>query len=94
MRDNKKGTWSMKVGDLVRPNNPSSIHNKYNNHDKLIEIVNIEIRGKRIRLKFHDRITMDGNTLYSCENPGDWVLDIQRMRDRKLNDLGINDTNR
>ena len=80
----------MKVGDLVRPNNPASIHNKYNNHDKLIEIVHIE-KGffKRIRLKFHDRITLDGDTLYSWENPEDWVLDIQRMRDKKLKELGI-----
>jgi hypothetical protein len=44
----------MKVGDLVRPINPKSI-----NHDKLIEVIEIE-EGflKRIRLKFHNRTTI------------------------------------
>jgi len=83
----------MKVGDLVRPINPKSIHNKYNNHDKLIEIVDV-LEGpqsfiKRIRLKFHDRTTIGGDLLYSWENPGDWEVDIQRMRNEKIKELGL-----
>ena len=75
----------MKVGDLVRPINPKSI-----NHDKLIEVIEIE-EGflKRIRLKFHDRITIGGGLLHSWENDKDWEVDIQRMRDKKLKEIGI-----
>ena len=75
----------MKVGDLVRPINPKSI-----NHDKLIEVIEIE-EGflKRILLKFHTRTTIGGGLLHSWEIEKDWEVDIQRMRDKKLSELGL-----
>jgi hypothetical protein len=81
----------MKVGDLVKAINPKSLHNTFKHRDKLIEIVDINGKGfiKLIRLKFHDRITMVGDTLHSWEYSGDWEVDIQRMRNEKLKELGL-----
>ena len=74
----------MKVGDLVRP-----IKSRIMKVGKT-EIIEIQ-EGflNRIRVKYHGRTTMSGCPLHSWENAIEWEVDIQRMRDEKLKELGI-----
>jgi hypothetical protein len=70
----------MKVGDLIRPTNGFR-------HGGKMEIV--QMLPGRILVKHHDRSTLNKEPLLSWEAADEFVVDIQRMREDKLNDLGI-----
>jgi hypothetical protein len=71
----------MKVGDLIKP------INGFKFGKGKIEI--IEILPGRILVKYHNRSTLNGEPLISWEAADEFVVDVERMRDEKLNKLGI-----
>ena len=71
----------MKVGDLIKP------INGFKFGKGKIEI--IEILPGRILVKYHNRSTLNGEPLISWEAADEFVVDVERMRDEKLNELGI-----
>ncbi len=70
----------MKVGDLIKPINRFK-------HDGKMEI--IQILPGRILVKYHNRSTLNREPLMSWESTDEYVVDIVRMREEKLNELGI-----
>jgi hypothetical protein len=71
----------MKVGDLIKP------INGFKFGKGKMEI--IEILPGRILVKYHNRSTLNGEPLISWEAADEFVVDVERMRDEKLNELGI-----
>lgn len=71
----------MKVGDLIKP------INGFKFGKGKIEI--IEILPGRILVKYHNRSTLNGEPLISWEAADEFVVDVERIRDEKLNELGI-----
>jgi len=71
----------MKVGDLIKP------INGFKFGKGKMEI--IEILPGRILVKYHNRSTLNGEPLISWEAADEFVVDVERMRDEKLNKLGI-----
>jgi hypothetical protein len=69
----------MKVGDLIKPINGF----------KMGKIEIIQILPGRILVKYHNRSTLNGEPLISWEAADEFVVDVERMRDEKLNELGI-----
>jgi hypothetical protein len=72
----------MKVGDLIRPINGFRYGGK-------MEIIQIMILPNRILVKYHDRSTLNKEPLLSWEAADEFVVDIQRMREERLKELGI-----
>lgn len=70
----------MKVGDLIKPINGFKKGGK-------MEI--IQILPGRILVKYHDRSTLKGEPVISWESAGEYVVDIVRMREERLKELGI-----
>jgi hypothetical protein len=77
---------NMKVGDLIKPINGFKQGGK-------IEIIQIlpatNITSGRILVKYHNRSTLNREPLMSWEAADEYVVDVQRMREEKLNKLGI-----
>lgn len=71
----------MKVGDLIKP------INGFKFGKGKMEI--IEILPGRILVKYHNRSTLNGEPLISWEAADEFVVDVERIRDEKLNELGI-----
>jgi len=71
----------MNVGDLIKP------INGFKFGKGKMEI--IEILPGRILVKYHNRSTLNGEPLISWEAADEFVVDVERMRDEKLNKLGI-----
>jgi hypothetical protein len=71
---------NMKVGDLIKPINGFKQGGK-------MEI--IQILPGRILVKYHNRSTLNREPLMSWESTDEYVVDVQRMREEKLNKLGI-----
>jgi len=40
-------------------------------------------------VKYHDRTTLDGDPLLSREVAEEWVVDVQRTREKRLKEIGI-----
>lgn len=76
----------MKVGDFVRPTNGFDFWLYCKNSDKM-EIVQIE--PGRILVKYHNRSTLNKEPLVSWEAADEFEVDVVRMREDKLNELGI-----
>jgi len=72
----------MKVGDLIKPINGFKYGGK-------MEIIQIMILSNRILVKYHDRSTLNKEPLLSWESADEFVVDVQRMREEKLKELGI-----
>ena len=72
----------MKVGDLIKPINGFRYGGK-------MEIIQIMILPNRILVKYHDRSTLNKEPLLSWESADEFVVDIQRMREERLKELGI-----
>jgi hypothetical protein len=70
----------MKVGDLIKPINGFRYGGK-------MEIV--QMLPGRILVKYHDRSTLNKEPLISWESADEFVVDIQRMREERLKELGI-----
>jgi hypothetical protein len=77
----------MKVGDLIKPINGFKFGNRIKRSKGKIEI--IQILPGRILVKYHNRSTLNGEPLISWEAADEFVVDVERMRDEKLNELGI-----
>ena len=77
----------MKVGDLIKP------INGFKFGKGKIEIIQIlpdtNISSGRILVKYHNRSTLNREPLLSWESTDEYVVDIVRMREEKLNELGI-----
>jgi len=71
----------MNVGDLIKP------INGFKFGKGKMEIM--EILPGRILVKYHNRSTLNGEPLISWEATDEFVVDVERMRDEKLNELGI-----
>jgi hypothetical protein len=71
----------MKVGDLIKP------INDFKFSKGKMEIIQI-IPG-RILVKYHNRSTLNGEPLMSWESADEYVVDIERMREDKLKQLGL-----
>ena len=71
---------NMKVGDLIKPINGFKQSGK-------MEI--IQILPGRILVKHHNRSTLNREPLMSWEAADEYLVDVQRMREEKLNKLGI-----
>jgi hypothetical protein len=77
----------MKVGDLVKRVGSFQRLEK----DK-VEVIDIGIEtfgDKRVRLKYHNKTNIRGGNVIAWESASEWEVDIQRMRDEKLKELGI-----
>jgi|LauGreDrversion4_2_1035121.scaffolds.fasta_scaffold567759_2 hypothetical protein len=72
---------NMKVGDLIKP------INGFRFGKSKMEI--IQILPGRILVKYHNRSTLNREPLMSWEAADEYVVDVQRMREEKLNKLGI-----
>lgn len=72
---------NMKVGDLIKP------INGFRFGKGKMEI--IQILPGRILVKYHNRSTLNREPLLSWEAADEYVVDIVRMREEKLNKLGI-----
>ena len=70
----------MKVGDLIKPINGFRYGGK-------MEIT--QMLPGRILVKYHDRSTLNKEPLLSWESADEFVVDIQRMREERLKELGI-----
>ena len=76
----------MKVGDLIKPINVFSTDVFQNQRGKM-EIV--QMLPGRILVKHHDRSTLNKEPLLSWESADEFVVDVQRTRERRLKELGI-----
>ena len=72
----------MKVGDLIKPINGFRYGGK-------MEIVQIMILPNRILVKYHDRSTLNKEPLLSWDSADEFVVDVQRMREERLKELGL-----
>jgi hypothetical protein len=72
----------MKVGDLIRPINGFRYGGK-------MEIIQIMILPNRILVKYHDRSTLNKEPLLSWEAADEFEVDVVRMREERLKELGI-----
>ncbi len=83
----------MKVGDLIKPINGFKFGNRIKRSKGKIEIIQIlpdtNISSGRILVKYHNRSTLNGEPLISWEAADEFVVDVERIRDEKLNELGI-----
>jgi hypothetical protein len=71
----------MKVGDLIKPINGFRYGGK-------MEIVQISTKY-RILVMYHDRSTLNKEPLLSWESADEFVVDVQRTREERLKELGI-----
>ena len=71
----------MKVGDLIKP------INGFKFSKGKMEI--IQILPGRILVKYHNRSTLNGEPLMSWESADEYVVDVERMREDKLKQLGL-----
>ena len=71
----------MKVGDLIKP----IIGFKFGKGKMEI----IQILPGRILVKYHNRSTLNGEPLMSWESADEYVVDVERMREDKLKQLGL-----
>ena len=76
----------MKVGDLIKPINVFSTDVFQNQRGKM-EIV--QMLPGRILVKYHDRSTLNKEVFISWESADEFVVDVQRTREERLNDIGI-----
>ncbi len=75
----------MKVGDLIKPINGFKMGKM-----EIIQIIpDTNISSGRILVKYHNRSTLNREPLMSWEAADEFVVDVERMRDEKLNELGI-----
>jgi hypothetical protein len=49
----------------------------------------IQILPGRILVKYHNRSTLNGEPLMSWEAADEYVVDVERMREDKLKQLGL-----
>jgi hypothetical protein len=78
-------TWYMKVGDLIKPINVFRTDVFQNQRGKM-EIVQISTKY-RILVKYYDRSTKE--VFRRWESADEFVVDVQRTREERLKELGI-----
>lgn len=77
----------MKVGDLIKPINGFKFGK---GKMEIIQIIpDTNISSGRILVKYHNRSTLNREPLMSWEAADEFVVDVETMRDEKLNELGI-----
>ena len=77
----------MKVGDLVK--RVGSFQRLKKDKVEVIDIGTETFGDKRVRLKYHNQTNIRGGYVIAWESASEWEVDIQRMRDEKLKELGI-----
>jgi len=74
-----------KVGDFVKP-----INDFVRLRNETLEIIDISISSNdRILIMYHNKTNMNGTFVRSWESADEYELDIEKMREIKLNELGI-----
>jgi hypothetical protein len=94
METKKTRNMKLKLGDWVVPRD-------YPFHNPYIKITIIEMRKyvdpntstnfviDQVRVRYYDKFTPNGRDMSGWENAYEYELDIQRMRDEKLKEIGI-----
>jgi hypothetical protein len=79
----------MKVGDLIKPINVFRTDVFQNQRGKMEIVQMLQMLPGRILVKHHDRSTLNKEPLISWEAADEFVVDVQRTREERLKELGI-----